>query len=267
VTLDEALNELGIDSETDAEGARRAYLRLLKKRKPEVDREGFMRLREAYEYVKPYFDQIEMFRAIEKAASTEASTLVDGAPATVRIETPAGVVWVQTNRPPETKPDESVVHDKPLVAEDKPLVVTDPAPAATIEPTPPVDAVPSEAETESTKPARVAPEDEPVAKASKTESSEPSIDELIKTGKFKRAARRMGEQYRSAVQRGTFGVEVATPYQAVLLLLRLHEKNRIDDARALEKEFAQWLASTGGSVRIMAGPVGVMWMMARELSA
>jgi hypothetical protein len=52
VNLDEALTELGIEYGASADDARRAYLRLLKTRKPEVDREGFMRLREAYEVVR-----------------------------------------------------------------------------------------------------------------------------------------------------------------------------------------------------------------------
>jgi hypothetical protein len=52
MTYAEALAELGIDADATSEEARRAYLRLLKARKPEEDRAGFMRLREAYEIVK-----------------------------------------------------------------------------------------------------------------------------------------------------------------------------------------------------------------------
>jgi hypothetical protein len=52
VTLDEALSELGIDRSARAEEARRAYLRLVKTRKPETDPEGFRRAREAYELTK-----------------------------------------------------------------------------------------------------------------------------------------------------------------------------------------------------------------------
>jgi hypothetical protein len=52
VTLDEALYELGVQRGAGAEAARRAYLRLLKVRKPEADPEGFRRLREAYEIVR-----------------------------------------------------------------------------------------------------------------------------------------------------------------------------------------------------------------------
>lgn len=263
MTLDEALNELGIDHEADAEGARRAYLRLLKKRKPEVDRDGFMRLREAYELAKPYFEQVEMFRALEKAASA-APTGDDGASERVRIVTPAGVVWVQTNRQPPT--DAPPVADQPTVGDDKPFVeknvveASEPPPIVQTSPVdePRFELPPSEPEQ---------PPIEPAAQVPADESSEPSITELIAAGKLKKAARRAGREYREAVQQGALGLAVPAPYQTVSLLLRLHEKNRVEEARTLEKDFADWLSSTGAAVRIMAGPVGVKWMIARELSA
>lgn len=67
MTLDEALAELGIDHDAGSDGARRAYLRLLKTRKPETDPEGFMRLRTAYELVKSDLPFFEAFRAREPA--------------------------------------------------------------------------------------------------------------------------------------------------------------------------------------------------------
>ena len=51
MTLDEALQELGIERSASPDEARRAYLRGIKTRKPETDPEGFRRLREAYERV------------------------------------------------------------------------------------------------------------------------------------------------------------------------------------------------------------------------
>jgi len=52
VNIDEAYRELGLAEDADADTVRRAYLRLLKTRKPEVDPDGFQRLREAYELAK-----------------------------------------------------------------------------------------------------------------------------------------------------------------------------------------------------------------------
>lgn len=49
MTLEEALVILDIDGSADPQIARRAYLRLLKKHKPERDPEGFKKLRAAYE--------------------------------------------------------------------------------------------------------------------------------------------------------------------------------------------------------------------------
>lgn len=49
MTHDEALRELGLDAEATPDQIRRAYARGVKTRKPEVDPDGFRRLREAYE--------------------------------------------------------------------------------------------------------------------------------------------------------------------------------------------------------------------------
>src|SRR5262249_58722726 len=79
VTLDEALAELGIDRAAGSEGARRAYLRLLKTRKPETDPTGFMRLREAYEMVKSSFAFWEPALPAEIDLSPPAEVVVEAA--------------------------------------------------------------------------------------------------------------------------------------------------------------------------------------------
>lgn len=253
MTLDEALNELGIDYDADAERARRAYLRLLKKRKPEVDRDGFMRLREAYELAKPYFEEVDLGRIVDAAMDAEAAR-PDGGRDVIRLETPAGVVFIHRAAP--VGPDEPLSPDEPSLEKDEPFVEDT---LATFEP--PIESA------EPADDAFAAEPVEPITKVPETEPAEPSIDELMAAGKFKKAARLMGNQYREAVQQGTMDADVPSPHEAVLLLLRLHEKNHFESARTLEKEFAEWLASTGSPVRLMAGTVGVMWLMARELSA
>ncbi len=49
----DALQVLGIDAQTDQKTARRAYLRLVRLHKPEQDPEGFQRIREAWDAVRP----------------------------------------------------------------------------------------------------------------------------------------------------------------------------------------------------------------------
>jgi hypothetical protein len=49
-----AFAELGVDAQTPADEVRRAYLRLIKTRKPEVDRAGFQRARTAWELVRQW---------------------------------------------------------------------------------------------------------------------------------------------------------------------------------------------------------------------
>jgi tetratricopeptide (TPR) repeat protein len=60
MTLEDALQELGIDAAATPEEARRAYLRGIKIRKPETDPEGFRRIREAYEIVTGALSQPQM---------------------------------------------------------------------------------------------------------------------------------------------------------------------------------------------------------------
>lgn len=59
MTFEEALQELEIGWESDPQEIRRSYLRKLKTRKPEVDPEGFRRLREAYDLLTEHAEIID----------------------------------------------------------------------------------------------------------------------------------------------------------------------------------------------------------------
>jgi hypothetical protein len=70
VTLDDAWRELGLEPGADAETVRRAYLRLIKTRKPEQDPAGFQRAREAYETARAggEFEELAAQSARRRAA-------------------------------------------------------------------------------------------------------------------------------------------------------------------------------------------------------
>lgn len=78
VTLTEAWKELGVDPGADAETVRRAYLRLIKARKPESDPAGFQRAREAYEIARASGDLESI--AAGRAGRHHAPLFFDGAP-------------------------------------------------------------------------------------------------------------------------------------------------------------------------------------------
>jgi hypothetical protein len=72
VTLADALVELGVAATATPEEIRRAYLRLLKTRKPETDPDGFRRLREAYEAASSP-GRVGVLAAIREARTDAAS--------------------------------------------------------------------------------------------------------------------------------------------------------------------------------------------------
>jgi hypothetical protein len=82
VTLDDAWRELGLEPGADAETVRRAYLRLIKTRKPEQDPVGFQRAREAYEIARAggEFEALAAASARRHAAPHRPAP-DDGAPA------------------------------------------------------------------------------------------------------------------------------------------------------------------------------------------
>ena len=85
MTLTDAWKELGVDPGADAETVRRAYLRLIKTRKPESDPAGFQRAREAYEIARASGDLESI--AAGSARRHHAPVFFEGAPAAAATET------------------------------------------------------------------------------------------------------------------------------------------------------------------------------------
>ncbi|MCA9528446.1 MAG: J domain-containing protein, partial [Myxococcales bacterium] len=81
MTFDEAMAILGVGVEAGEDGARRAYLRLVRVHKPDRDPEGFRRVREAWERVRPEIAfRAQLFRPAvpsEPPVTGEADAWVD----------------------------------------------------------------------------------------------------------------------------------------------------------------------------------------------
>jgi hypothetical protein len=116
VTLADAWKELGLDPGADAETVRRAYLRLIKTRKPESDPVGFQRTREAYEIARASGDLESI--AAGSARRHHGPVFFEGAPAAGTdtagsSESQQAPVATPTAAPPGTggRPQADVIFD------------------------------------------------------------------------------------------------------------------------------------------------------------
>lgn len=89
MTADEARELLGVEPGADSRAVRKAYLRLLKRHKPETDPEGFQRLREAFELAQR-LAEAEPHSAIPTTPSVEPLPPPHTEPSPPR---PAQVFW------------------------------------------------------------------------------------------------------------------------------------------------------------------------------
>ncbi len=242
VTLDEAIAELRIDWGTSPDQARRAYLRLLKERKPEVDPDGFQRLREAYELLRSALGWRQgagrrvsepLFVAIPVRAPESEPARQDTERQTTALE-PTGP-QTTAGRPTELRDEQPVLHE---TAADPPPVVVPPA-AIPVLPKP------------------ASPPDPDIARLNE-------VGRLLFTKHRQRAASLLAEHYEAAVARP--GIAVPPPAETLDLLLRAHEKGWLPVAARLERAFALWLDAVGAEVRVL-GVKAPQWAIARELGA
>jgi hypothetical protein len=258
VTLDEALAELGLELGASSDEARRAYLRLLKTRKPEVDPQGFMRLREAYELAR---SQLPRYEALRKGN--------ENAPR-LPIATPGGLVWIGTSQPPAAEPPpnnpaapaETQETTTVEASADPPVLLDEPRPEEPA-PTPADDAragthLPWQSPPPAPAPAP-APDEAP--------EPQPSVEKLYANGKVKTAARLATRLYREAAARGDDSPALPHTSTTLRVLLALHQRNKLAEGLELQKSFAAWLDVTGLEPRVLTVQLAVLWAVARELGA
>lgn len=227
MTLDEAFAELGLDPDAGSDGARRAYLRLLKTRKPETDPEGFMRLRAAYELVKADLPFFEAFRAREPAAR-------------VVEETPAPVVE------PLAAPEE------PLVAIEEPPVAPEEPLAAVEEPLAAIPALPAQVDS--------APDE---GEAPVDRGDVDVMEALLARSAYEGAA----TQALLILESATHRLDQRDPpvLSCLRLMLGLHRISEPEKAREVSTAFKAWLAATGKESTQIRGHAAVLWTLVREL--
>lgn len=237
--LHDALAELGVARGASQDEIRKAYLRLLKTRKPEIDPEGFMRLREAYDLAKRLgsLSFVEFDDAHADALSDDAPPNFESAP----------------GAPPEPSAPREL------------HVARRGAPKAARE-----RKAPADGESDVRLPApriqhvraqifapQVFRDDWPLPGA--------PLDAWIARIGAAEAADRL-----TTALDGATTSAVSLPFAPTLPIdaaLAFFVEQQKPLATRVVDQFGTWLKTTGGELRIARGPSGVIWNVARELDA
>lgn len=231
MTLDEALDELGVGADAGPEEARRAYLRLLKKRKPEVDPEGFMRLREAYELVKNRADFMASWRVV---VTHPRETAEAKAPL---VEAPPEPVEERESPAPADEASHAPADGEREAPEGDSASTED-------------DAAPSEAEGDA----------EP-----RPPLGLDAVEGMIEAGEHGAAASVLAEIYEDAAH--DIRAHVPPIHRTLWLILSLYAEGDHEAAKGLYDAASHWLSANGLEARVLRGELAARWMVARELSA
>lgn len=228
MTFDEALAELGIEGDVEPDQARRAYLRLLKIRKPETDPQGFMRLREAYDLIKPGLE----WRAV--VLRTRA------APEPPAVLAPTVIA--------EPGPDQGA--EPPAPARDEEAAAT---------PEPPSDAAHDGEEREDEEREDEEHDDEPL------EAAPANVDALLAAGEHEQAARALARIFEHALERSEDAAPAVR--KALPLMLTLYASSSAEAAAALGASLFAYLRASGQEARAIRGADAARWTILRELAA
>ncbi len=224
MNVDAALQELGHDA--TSEEARRAYLRLLKSRKPEVDPEGFQRLRAAYELAKRVLDWRGQEREMLAADDAPVGESPAPAPAPVVADSPPLAPGLPLAGPEALPPLAPSPRDEPAPTE-PPAAAT--APLVSVLPAlPPID----------------------------------EIRRLLNAGDTTGASPLLAERYDAAC--ASRDVELPPVFVTLEVLLDLLVKSH-PSAERLHAAFARWLDVTGLEVTVMKDRVAAIWLIVQEL--
>jgi hypothetical protein len=236
VTLDEAFAELGLDPDAGSDGARRAYLRLLKTRKPETDPEGFMRLRAAYDLVKSNAAFFDAFRAREPEVRVAVAEVVSPVS---EVASPEGEVTSEVSE--VASPEAEVVSEVSEV-------------------------VSPEAEVASEEAEVVSPEAEVASPEAEVDLGDVDLlESLVARSAYEKAAVQALLIFAAASHR----LDQRDPpvLTCLQLMLGLHRISEPEKAREVSKAFKGWLAATGKESTQIRGHAAVLWTLVRELDA
>ena len=293
MNLLEAFAELGVESTASPRDARRAYLRLLKTRKPETDPSGFMRLREAFELASAYLTHCEALHAAGAASRTPCTPVVvarhagaertpppdgafarggDDAPAsepspepcpTTATDPRSSAGAATDDEPARTKPTQAPAVDAPAAVE-----AADASPPPEASETESPDAGPGEG-------APDAPESEEAARPDAGDMDGPEAfdvepaNEALEPLREPPASESEDRALRAWFEAASRSLdELQPPLQATLrTLAALHARGETARAHALLAAADEWLRLSGGEARHLRDLTAIRWRFARELDA
>jgi chemotaxis protein histidine kinase CheA len=262
VTFEEALAELGIAADAAPDQARRAYLRLLKTRKPETDPQGFMRLREAYEQIKQRLEWRDTFMRAHVVAEAIAPE-PEAAPAPAPEEPPRDEPAIEA-REPEATPEPAVEaspEEEPHAEERQEEEQRDQREREQCD----REQRDRESRDREQRDREQRDREEREQEHRAPPPNPANIHALMSAGHHEEAAEELARLFEHALERSAD----ATPFvsMALRLILMLFAQSRAPAAAALGASLFDYLRGSGHEARAVRGADAARWTILRELAA